>query len=447
MLQKYILGSLAVYSAIFLTVSLSASELNSSKSTTNSNSSPQREKMSQLPKFASPELAIVSKYKVGVRTITVTNPGQLNINNPSEVSDRTLKLEVWYPVNDSVKGQNAGYENITRTKKPFSIVGEAFRDRQALTEGKFPLVILSHGYTGYRTMMYYLGEHLAANGYIVAAIDHTDSTNEDVDFINAGGAGFPSTLYNRSRDQQFVLNYFAGQENFLAKIVDSNNASVIGHSMGGFGAINTVGGCFNFSKETLQKLGYNEDQAIELQPLFNTCAAGGADANAVDSRWKAMIAMAPWGGELGVFNREDLSKIKVPSMIVAGSQDQVSGYEFGIKSIFDAMQGDNKFMLVYENARHNIAAHYAPKVAREDAFDYSHYSDEAWNNEVLNANNKHFTLAFLDCYVKAMSGRCEYLNLPRNSNAARDADGNLVPNWKGFSPQYSTGMEWHSPSN
>ncbi len=57
----------------------------------------------------------------------------------------------------------------------------------------YPLVIVSHGYPGSRVLLSYLTENLASKGYVVAAIDHTESTHGDT-------KGFQSTLLNRAKD-------------------------------------------------------------------------------------------------------------------------------------------------------------------------------------------------------------------------------------------------------
>jgi predicted dienelactone hydrolase len=53
--------------------------------------------------------------------------------------------------------------------------------------GPYPLLIVSHGYPGNRFLLSHLAENLASKGYVVASIDHTDSTYSDQ-------AAFASTL-------------------------------------------------------------------------------------------------------------------------------------------------------------------------------------------------------------------------------------------------------------
>ncbi len=59
--------------------------------------------------------------------------------------------------------------------KTFLVPGKALRDAPPAAGERFPLVIVSHGYPGSRTFLTYLTENLASKGYVVAAIDHTDS--------------------------------------------------------------------------------------------------------------------------------------------------------------------------------------------------------------------------------------------------------------------------------
>ena len=218
-----------------------------------------------------PELAAKGNYKVGVKTLDLVNPAQFDPTTQSQ-KDRALKVEVWYPADSKANKPLTSYTDITRSGKQFTLQADAQRDVDISNADNYPVVVLSHGYTGYRTIMYYLGEHLASHGYIVVALDHTDSTNAHVDFKNAPFAGFFSTLINRSRDQQFVINYFNEQSNFASEQVDQTSAGVIGYSMGGFGAVNTIGGCYAFNEQTTAMFTGMTDpaQIKQVQQLLNS---------------------------------------------------------------------------------------------------------------------------------------------------------------------------------
>ena len=383
-----------------------------------------------------PELAAAGPWPVGVMTMAVTNPDQLDDSNLPNTKDRALTLELWYPAASETSGPRATYDDVTRLHKPFSILGNAARDADPAERGAFPLVVLSHGYTGYRTLMFYLGEHLASHGYIVASIDHTDSTNAEIDFANDPGSGFAATLLHRARDQQFVLERLSRLETPLGNVIDANRASIVGYSMGGYGAVNVVGGCYRYTTEIVRSFGVPEEVAPSLVPVYSGCNAW---RDEVDERWKAMVAFAPWGQTRGV---HDLRGIAVPSLFIAGEDDDISGFANGVLQLFEQAGAEDKYLLIYENARHNIAPHPAPRVAYETDADLGHYAEPAWSVEQLNRINKHMTLAFLDCHVKERAEACGYLPERENATQTRGSDGALTEPWPGFSERLATGMRF-----
>lgn len=402
-----------------------------------------------------PELSTKGALKVGVRTIDIANENHVDPFT-QQVAPRKLKLEVWYPSADrSLK--TSSYENELRSGTKFSIHADATRDVKMDVSERWPLVVLSHGYTGYRTIMYYLGEHLASHGYVVVGIDHTDSTNEEIDIVNGPFAGFMSTLINRSRDQQVVLDFFGDTANVQTVFGDSVDwtaemAGVIGYSMGGYGAINTVGACYDFPAALLASFIQSEDEAQikGMQAALNTCSAGqypqaitGTNIK-TDPRWKAMMAFAPWGGQHKIFSYESLAKITVPSMLISGDLDDVSIYS-GIEDIYNQYSSNEHYLLTFLNARHNIAPHPAPKEAWTAEIDYGHYYEPAWAQQQLNHINKHFSLAMMNCHLKSDASACEYLDLSGNSNEVKP-EGGLSDPWKGFDNRYSTGMEFRKGS-
>lgn len=381
-----------------------------------------------------PELAEAGELPVGVATIEIDGPSLL-----VPEKQRPLKLEVWYPSRTS-NDKQATYSDVTRAQQPFTLLGHAFRDVAARsTKAEFPLVVLSHGYTGYRSIMYYLGEHLASHGYVVVGIDHTDSTNKEIDFKNNSGAGFHSTLLHRSRDQQAVLEHFTKHGKLFG--ANAEQASVIGYSMGGFGALNTVGACYNFDDLKAKAFGFEPDKHRALLEELNTCNAGLSE---VDPRWQAMIAIAPWGGQADVISK--LGHIKAPSLFIAGREDDVSGYENGVKKLFSGAGAEHKYLMVFDNARHNIAPHPAPPEAYNNELALGHYHEPAWSTENLNNINKHMILAFLDCHVKGDKTSCKMLPTTENGTQKKQADGKLDAAWPGFKDRFGTGVWFYRGS-
>ncbi len=393
-----------------------------------------------------PELAFAGPYDVGVSTISAIDHGRLNTTNFITTTERPLVLEVWYPADLSApSASKATYKNVTRLQQPFELQGDAYRDAAPVSNGQFPIVLLSHGFTGYRTQMFYLGEHLASHGYVVVGIDHKDSTNAEVFDDDTRASGGISTFYNRARDQQFVLDYFANPDKplpiaGLKERVDTNNAAIVGHSMGGFGAINTVGGCYDFNSGNLKKIGVPAILANLLPFRLNSCFAG---QDKLDPRWKALQVFAPWGGEFDVHDAQAMEKITVPTFFVAGDQDNTSGFENGVKKLYQQTGSKNNYMMVYVNARHNIAGHPAPAIAFNTDFELGHYVDPSWDSETINRVIEHMSLAFLDCHVKNDATRCDYLPKRQDSQQYEGADHKFTDPWPGFPHLWASGLKFY----
>lgn len=387
-----------------------------------------------------PALAARGEYAIGVQTLDLIHKDQLDIlnygNGTDSLYDRPLKIEIWYPAEAPAEANRLiSYEEVmgqkgapNRPNIPFTFLGRATRNAKPVyADEAFPLLIVSHGYPGSRYMMTYLTENLASKGYVVVAIDHTESTFSDA-------AGFQSTLLNRSLDDLFVLNEIARlgnqKESFLNKLVDTDNTALIGYSMGGYGAVNVAGA------------GYSP-QAAELFPTM----AGGSNAllkrtmgnpeyeASIDPRIKVIVAFAPWGMQRGFWNTEGLAGIKIPSLFIAGDKDDVSGYEEGIKAIYDGAVNSERFLLTYINARHNTAPNPAPMEALDPArplSEYARYSEPAWDSRKINNINQHFVTAFLGFYLKGNEEQKRFLYVKENMEKDE---------WPGFKPRTTVGLE------
>lgn len=383
-----------------------------------------------------PELAARGEYKVGVRTVKFTNKNQPDILNAAKgvapMYDRELTVEIWYPaaLKEGEK-ELTSYNELMGTANdpkrptiPFTFAGRAMRDAVS-TDGKFPLVVVSHGYVGSRYLMTYLTENLASKGYIVAAIDHAEST-----FRDAGG--FTSTLLNRSKDISFVINEMTNlghTDQSLKGKMDSDNIAIIGYSMGGYGVLNVAGAGYS---EMFEK-GFQQFTAGSklLSPLVY-----GSDEykGEVDSRIKAVVAFAPWGMERAAWSAESLKGLSVPTFFVVGNQDDISGYEKGVKAIYDGAVNTDRYLLTYDNARHNVAPNPPPAESLQPGLpfdEYYRYAEPSWDQRRMNNINQHFVTAFIGTHLKKNDYK-KYLDVQSNSNEKT---------WTGFEARSSTGLE------
>lgn len=387
-----------------------------------------------------PALAARGEYGVGVRTVDLVHKDQLDIlrrkDGVTPRYDRPLKIEVWYPAEIAEgKAEIEAYREVMgnrgdtlRPLIPFEFKGRCLRDAPVLASGApYPLVILSHGYTGSRYLFTYLAENLASKGYVVASIDHTESTFRDAD-------KFISTLLNRPLDQLFVLEEMdrlsqANSGSFLAGLADASNTGLIGYSMGGYGALNTTGAGFS-----PRAVAWFKNMSEGSDALADRAAGSSVYEQSMDDRIKAVVAFAPWGMTAGVWDSTGLSGLTRPTLFVAGSEDDISGYENGIKAIYDGALHADRYLLTYLNARHNVAPNPPPTDAMQEGLhlnEYLRYADSVWDQRRINNVNQHFVTAFLGLHLKRLDYE-SYLNLPI---AANDNT------WEGFKPRTAVGLE------
>jgi predicted dienelactone hydrolase len=410
-----------------------------------------------VPPADAPELAHRGTYSVGVRTIEVTRPDQVDIlhidnqTGKAPLYSRVLKVEIWYPATippgnpesttyiSAMPGEGSG---------TFEVKGKALRDARPLSGSRFPLVVVSHGYPGSRIFLSYLTENLASKGYVVAAIDHTDSVLGEVRV-------FQSTLLNRSADQLFTIQALeklsADPASFAHGLLDATNVAIVGYSMGGYGALASAGAGYSKTSPLIKFVpgNYLIDWTAD-SPKFQ----------ALDRKMvKAIVAIAPWGAQPPylAWDAEGLAALRVPSLFIAGDHDDVAGFADGVKRIFEGAVNSHRYLLVYENARHNTGGNPPPPGVALDYHASQFFDEPVWRKDRITSINQHFITAFLDLYLKGDQSRRKYLQVPvpksnegewkvpngaRDEGAfstGRDADGD--PFWPGFQRRWALGLE------
>jgi predicted dienelactone hydrolase len=401
---------------------------------------------------SAPELAAFGPLDIGVRTLQVVDKNRPDILNTKEGAptaryDRPLTLEVWYPA-ALAAGQKPGGEYRVITRDPAvmaTLYGKAVRDAMPrVRQGSaYPLVIISHGYPGNRFLMSHIGENLASKGFVCVAIDHKDSTYDDQ-------KSFGSTLYNRPFDQLFVLNEIdrlskAGSGNFLAGLVDASRTGIIGYSMGGYGVVNVIGGGYSAASAAFSNAPPNK--------LLTERGAANPDyQKARDPRIKAAIAIGPWGMQGGFWDLEGLKGIRTPVLFVAGSADDVSGYEKGTRAIYEGAVNADRYLLTFHNANHNAAAPipapvetYAYSEAQR-GYPFTHYADSVWDTARMNNIFNHFATAFFGVHLLGDQEKQSYLEVVAHGKEAvfaMDRDGKPTAThnyWKGFKRATAVGL-------
>ncbi len=411
-----------------------------------------------VPPVDAPELAHRGKYAVGVRTIELRNAGQPDILNfdkqtgKAPLYDRLLLVEVWYPAvlpsgaverTDYVMALPRAANPAGGAPQTVSIPGKALRDATPVAGATHPLVIVSHGYPGSRYFLSYLAENLASKGYVVAAIDHTDS-------VFGAEKPFPSTLLNRANDQLFtigaIIDLAATSGHFLQGIVDTARVGIVGYSMGGYGALASAGA--GYSTKSMS-------HGAVPGGYFADWEAGSAKLQArLRKEVKAVVAIAPWGAQppYTSWDAEGLANIRVPMLVIAGDQDDVSDFQNGIQPAFQKAVHSDRCLLVYQNARHNVGGNPPPPGAPASFSTYEFFDEPVWRKERILAINQHFVTAFLDLNLKGDESRRNYVYVspalsndgkwplaPGGSAGAKVSDGKNF--WKGFQRRWALGMK------
>ncbi len=405
-----------------------------------------------------PELGRLGDHAIGTQIENISLNDRPIISASSIITGnvdpapRSLRVRFWYPTDNNDTNGTLYPHNITVGEHdPIAVnfEGRAIENAAAKVAQKYPLVIMSHGFGGWAEHYSNLGEHIASRGYVVASIDHADAPA-----TNAASwlLSFGNVLQNRSLDQREIIDHImikaaqnedAGKGYYAA--IDADKIGLLGYSMGGFGAIRTAGAPYDYSAESLGNIPKESQDTIK----------NGTQKNVPIS---ALIAMAPWGAtpENRSWQADSLGKISVPTLIIAGNQDDVSDFDDGISWIFENMTSSDRHMLIYREARHNIAGNVIGDIdfpANQDFTTTEYMREPVWRTERINAINQHFITAFLDLHLKGDSDKASYLNTPtENSNDGtwdipfgEQLNGTLASreqasHWRGFQRRWAVGM-------
>jgi len=165
------------------------------------------------------------------------------------------------------------------------------------------------------------------------------------------------------------------------------------------------------------------------------------------------VAISPRGAQppYNAWDADGLAGIKIPLLVIAGDQDDVSDFQGGIKPAFEEAIHSDRCLLVYQNARHNIGGNPPPREVPASYSTYEFFDEPVWRKERTMAINQHFITAFLDLNLKGDESKRSYLHVtpalsndgkwplpPGASAGAKLSDG--MNFWKGFQRRWALGM-------
>ncbi|MBT2420591.1 alpha/beta hydrolase [Streptomyces sp. ISL-22] len=212
----------------------------------------------QLPRPTGP-------HAVGRSTLHLVDTDRPDPWVPS-AGARQLMVSMYYPARRGTGGPTAPYltteeaRHLLELRVPDATVPPevisgvrtwAHTDARPL-HGRFPLVVLSPGFTFPRATLTGLAEDLASRGYVVALVDHTyenaGTTFPDGQTLPCAICDTPppvggsTVAESRAEDVSFVLDRLTGRHPAWrhARVIDAQRIGMAGHSIGGNAALATM---------------------------------------------------------------------------------------------------------------------------------------------------------------------------------------------------------------
>lgn len=250
-----------------------------------------------------------------------------------------------------------------------------YSDNSSTQNSPNPLVVLSHGFGADRTFLEYIARHLASHGITVAAIEHPGSNFNTVSKAsvseNPSSLISPNEFLDSPKDISFLLDKLAElnvQPGSLQGKFNTQQVTVIGHSLGGYTALALAGGelnlddlrqsCKSLFRADLTRTSANGENISLNSSILPSpgewlqCAAANLPNNKVqlrDDRVKSAIALNPLVGQL--FGKTGLKKVKIPTLILASTEDAFTPAIRHQLQPFTQL-GGNKYLLTAIGATH-----------------------------------------------------------------------------------------------
>jgi predicted dienelactone hydrolase len=323
--------------------------------------------------------------------------------------DAPMSLTVWYPALEHLTDDSSlAYSYAINMLGPDSVTALATYQGHAkpgaaldVSEGPYPLVILSHGFAITASSYAWLAEHLASHGMVVVAPQHRESLDP--------GVLWRST-YDRPQDIKTALSFVdeaARSGGEFEDLIASQTVAVIGHSYGGYTALATAGaridtGAFNTACDSAYAAG---DPLVflcdALLPRLGDIADLASLASVPPGLWPAwsdprVDAVVSMAGDAAMFGKAGLAEMTVPVLAIGGTADTDSPFEWGTRLTYAHASSRRKVEVALEGAAHLIFAGDCDRVRRIlQLVPLGFCSDPAWDRSRAHDLVKHYVTAFL----------------------------------------------------
>ncbi|MGI9286923.1 MAG: alpha/beta hydrolase family protein [Pseudomonadales bacterium] len=223
--------------------------------------------------------------------------------------NRSLPVSFWYPA--------TGESNPRAVNESIYIRNYGSKEADA-KQGRFPLVMLSHGTGGTAASMLWIAEYLAGHGYWVAGVDHPGDS-----WPNATPEGLIK-VWERPQDLSVIVYQMQQDERFQEQI-DFSRVAALGHSSGGYTVLALAGALYNPADLWQHCATKDAMPACNLadKKVMASTDYSSASNSYKDPRFKAAVVMAP-AINPGL-TQESLSSIDIPIQLIMSERDELLG--------------------------------------------------------------------------------------------------------------------------
>ncbi len=272
-------------------------------------------------------------YDVGTMSYDLIDGHREELYGEHPATNRKFRIQLWYPTEDITGLERIPWKEdgvivprglMQSFKVPFFIMDHTTLNNSnsyknaPLRAGSdpLPIVVMSHGWTGFRNLHSDIGELLASFGYMVIGVDHSYGS---VGLVFEDGEevwGDPEALPERGTNDDFdsyatalVHTYAEDSRYVLDHLEDLNTGRLTEET-------------YDFGDSLLSETNDLFEDQLDLNRIgvfgHSTGGGGVVELSLTDNRVKAVVGMDPWVEPIGATMLEE--GMSVPTMFFRSTQ-------------------------------------------------------------------------------------------------------------------------------
>ena len=236
-------------------------------------------------------------------SLAIASPGFRLLEAP-DPGYKAIAVGLWYPT------------DVAAPDSPNTKFGYALAVDAPIKPGQYPLVLFSHGYSGWYGGHADLAMALANAGFMVAAPSHTGNHFADM------SSSVDQWALDRPRHISLTLDFLL-QNELTRSAIDAKRVGVYGFSAGGFTALSVIGAVPDFDHATAL-CRQSPDEFVCAEGMIDIMVKAKLDslpsqAWGHDPRIRAAAIAAP--GLAFAYTRKSLADVDVPVQLWSAMND------------------------------------------------------------------------------------------------------------------------------